>query len=553
MGGVEGRSTAVNQTFDPLTMPRPELRAPLILPLDQRAPVEKIVATMPMAVRQLEDPSSLRVIVSLHQPMIDSRSKSASASAKAERLAQIANIEHDFVEAAGRLGFRPEHGLRNFGIVSGEISPDRLIHLAALRQVKAIEPDRVMRANMAEGLPLGEVRTASDSDSASTVTASRWWCSTAAYADHPELGGQVEEHRTFNGPAGGRVQPWDQGRRHHRRRRRRRPGGDPLGHQGHRQRRRHHHRDPAPGARRPGGRDGQLPDPGRRVLRPDSPLRHAPAIALNPAAAQVVNAFRDAGKLLIGSTGNEADGTGIGIPACLDAILATGAVYDANVGSVSFGGCTDATTAADKIACYSNGGPLVDFYAPGHCTRAPSAAGGFDNCFGGTSASAAYVAGVAAQIMGGKSDLTAASVTNAFKSTGPNLTDSRSGISRRRIDGEAAFESLRGQEEPTPTPTPTKTATVQGPGPSPTPTKTATVAPGGVPAAPSNLTAAAVSHTAVLLEWNDNSNNETSFRHRGEDRRRTGSRRWERGRQRQVHPGGGARAVDQLRLPRARA
>ena len=38
------------------------------------------------------------------------------------------------------------------------------------------------------------------------------------------------------------------------------------------------------------------------------------------------------------------------------------------------------------------------------------------------------------------------------------------------------------------------------------------MAPGGVPAAPTNLTAAAVSHTAVLLEWKDNSTNETSFR-----------------------------------------
>ena len=112
----------------------------------------------------------------------------------------------------------------------------------------------------------------------------------------------------------------------------------------------------------------------------------------------MVNFFRDAGKLLIGSAGNDADGAGIGIPACLDAILAAGAVYDANVGSRSTFGCTDNTTAADKIACYSNGGPLVDFYAPGHCTRAPQAAGGFDDCFGGTSASAAYVAGVAAQI-----------------------------------------------------------------------------------------------------------------------------------------------------------
>ena len=58
-----------------------------------------------------------------------------------------------------------------------------------------------------------------------------------------------------------------------------------------------------------------------------------------------------------------------------------------------------------------------------------------------------------------------------------------------------------------PPPTPTRTPTPGGPTPTRTPTPS-----GSIPAAPSNLTAAAISSSQISLAWTDNSNNETAFR-----------------------------------------
>jgi hypothetical protein len=69
---------------------------------------------------------------------------------------------------------------------------------------------------------------------------------------------------------------------------------------------------------------------------------------------------------------------------------------------------------------------------------------------------------------------------------------------RTRI-GSFKFPGCGGAPTPTPTPTATPTAT-------PTPT------PAPVPAAPSNLTANAVSSSQINLAWSDNSGNETGFK-----------------------------------------
>jgi len=508
-----GGPTSPVSVQDPLSVERPRLDELLVLPVDGRLPAQKIVATMTLALRTLDDPSSARIIVTLHEPL---GSRGASASPlhpDARRLARIAAVEHDFVVAASRLGFSAERGLSHFAIVIGEISPARLEYLASLPQVKAIQPDRELRAATAEGKALINADDldngfGGDGEGVTVVV-----LDSGINDDHPELAGKVPVHRTYVGGAGG-VDEIDHGTK---------VAGIIAGDSG-----------VAPEATlwdiKVIGAAGStttailiqaldelMPDMAEFQVMvgafSDPQARFStPCDSLDPASAAVVNAFRNAGKIMIGSSGNDTDPNQVGVPACLDAILATGSVYDADVGEIGFGGCIDATTAADKIACYSNGGPLVDFYAPGHCTRTAQAAGGFDGCFGGTSASAAYAAGVAAQIISLRPGVTANALTTALKTTGPTLTDSRNGLNRRRIDAVAAFQAIGPVG---PSPTATRTATVQPGDPSPTPTGTATVAPGVLPAAPSGLTAVVLSHTAFLLEWTDNSNNETSFRVEG--------------------------------------
>jgi hypothetical protein len=513
--GADGRPAAVEEpALDPLTMPRPRLDEPLILPLDDRAPAEKIVATMPIAVGALEDPSSARVIVTLHEPLPISRAKEPVTSPR--RLARIATVEHDFADAAARLGFRATGALTHLAIVIGEISPERLEHVAALRQVKAIEPDRTLRADTAEGKALINSDDLLDDFNATGEGIVVAVLDSGINDSHPDLAGKVPVHRSYNGPN----------------------GQDGFNH----------------GTKVAGiiaGDDGLAPEASLwdikvidsngvttipillealDALMPDvdeidilvgafsdPTQRFATSCDIfSPAGAQAVNFFRDRGKVLIGSSGNDGDGAALGIPACLEAIMATGAVYDANVGSQNQFGCSDNTTSADKIACYSNGGPLVDFYAPADCARAPQGTGsGFDSCFGGTSAAAAYAAGAAAQIWSVKTQASGVQLENALKNNGPLINDPRSGTNRRRINALAAFQSLPGGGGPTSTPTPTRTNTPPGgggPTPTPTRTRTPTLGPGGLPAAPTNLSAQSLTHTAILLQWNDNSNNETSFR-----------------------------------------
>ena len=108
------------------------------------------------------------------------------------------------------------------------------------------------------------------------------------------------------------------------------------------------------------------------------------------------------------------------------------------------GSCSDPQTAADAVACFSDSGERLDVWAPADCATTPTLGGGNEFCFTGTSAATPYAAGVAALLADAIPDVSATALRAALRATGTDVTDTRNGITRKRIDAGAALAHLGG-------------------------------------------------------------------------------------------------------------
>lgn len=148
---------------------------------------------------------------------------------------------------------------------------------------------------------------------------------------------------------------------------------------------------------------------------------------------------RAAGILPVAAAGNNGHLSGISSPACISGVISVGAVYDANVGGLSWSsGCTDSTTAADKVACFSNSGALLSMLAPGALIDA----GGSQK--GGTSQASPHVAGAAAVLRAAFPAESLDATADRLTSSGVAVTDPRNGLVRPRL---AVLEAARGPVE----------------------------------------------------------------------------------------------------------
>lgn len=143
--------------------------------------------------------------------------------------------------------------------------------------------------------------------------------------------------------------------------------------------------------------------------------------SLVPAMTNIINNLRDAGIATIIASGNNGSSGGLSFPACISSAIAVGA-----------------TTDSDSVASFSNSSSQIDLLAPG-VNVASSVPGGSFESWNGTSMAAPHVAGAWALFKQALPGSSVNGVLSAFQSTGTTVIDARNGVSKTRLQIDAAI------------------------------------------------------------------------------------------------------------------
>ena len=158
---------------------------------------------------------------------------------------------------------------------------------------------------------------------------------------------------------------------------------------------------------------------------------------LQPSFTAAIAQLRDAGIATVIASGNDSKTSEISFPACISKAISVGSVSDQ-----SWGLCNGATTAVDKVACYSNSAPILSLLAPGSPITSSIPGGGYA-VEHGTSMAAPHVAGAIAVIRDKAPGASVDDILAALRSTGKMVTDNRNGIVTPRIDVKAAVDKFK--------------------------------------------------------------------------------------------------------------
>ena len=171
------------------------------------------------------------------------------------------------------------------------------------------------------------------------------------------------------------------------------------------------------------------------LYSPEECAANAIALGLTP----IVELLRSRGVVITVASGNQGSTTSMTLPACMDGVLAVGAVYDAPGDYDTI--CSVTGAAADQVACFTNSNATLDLLAPG----APIVSAwrrGLARPLHGTSMAAPHVAAIAAMMLqasGGA--LTVEQIEQILTATGKPVLDSRTGLTTPRVDAAAALSA----------------------------------------------------------------------------------------------------------------
>lgn len=147
------------------------------------------------------------------------------------------------------------------------------------------------------------------------------------------------------------------------------------------------------------------------------------------------NSAIGAGITVVAAAGNDAYSNAMGLPACTPGIVSVGAVYADNYNTGYTWGnnlCTDYSTAPDKIACFSDSASFMTLWAPGALITAAGITEG------GTSQASPHVAGAVAMLRAAFPSDSLNMTLNRLTTSRTQITDTRNGLTKPRLDLEAA-------------------------------------------------------------------------------------------------------------------
>jgi subtilisin family serine protease len=141
------------------------------------------------------------------------------------------------------------------------------------------------------------------------------------------------------------------------------------------------------------------------------------------AMATAIETLRSQGVPTFIAAGTHAQKNAFFIPACIEAGISVGAVYDSAFGSFTFPDvCTDSVTAADQVTCFSDSHDTLDVLAPGALISATGRGGG-TSTFAGTSQATPHAAGVFALLRQAAGALGVDDVERRLEATGTFVVD----------------------------------------------------------------------------------------------------------------------------------